>query len=65
VVKQLFHNDPVKVVMLGGNRAVDLPPMTELYLGPCRSHRSDWAALGAQNLARAYGDDEPNTLRQS
>ncbi len=20
---------------------------------------SDWAALGAQNLARAYGDDEP------
>lgn len=21
--------------------------------------RSEWAALGAQNLARAYGDDEP------
>jgi len=23
------------------------------------AERSEWAALGAQSLARAYGDDEP------
>lgn len=27
--------------------------------GPLTRERAEWAALGAQSLARAYGDDEP------
>lgn len=33
-------------------------PLMVTVIAPDEEH-SDWAALGAQNLARAYGDDEP------
>ncbi len=33
-------------------------PLVVTVLAP-NSEKSEWAALGAQNLARAYGDDEP------
>jgi hypothetical protein len=27
--------------------------------GPLEQERAEWSALGVQNLARAYGDEEP------
>lgn len=39
-------------------------PLSVTVLAPVSEHdpereRASWAALSAQNLARAYGDDEP------
>ena len=39
-------------------------PLSVTVLAPVTEHdrereRASWAALSAQNLARAYGDDEP------
>ncbi len=43
-------NAPLEVTVLA-------PEGSELERG--RTERVDWAAVGAQGLARAYGDDEP------
>lgn len=38
--------------------ATDTPLMVTVVAPD--AERSDWAALGVQGLARAYGDDEPD-----
>ncbi len=57
------HYDGEHIVL---DEPFDLPPNTPLavtVLSPgapgLDGERSEWAALGAQSLARAYGSDEP------
>ena len=53
------HYDGERIVL---DEPFQLPANTLLMvtvLAP-DEERSEWAALGAQSLARAYGDDEPD-----
>ena len=57
------HYDGQHIVL---DEPFDLPPNAPLAVtvlsSPTPEHdteRAEWAALGAQSLARAYGDDEP------
>ena len=52
------HYDGQRIVL---DEPFELPanaPLMVTVFGP-DTERSEWAALGARSLARAYGDDEP------
>ena len=52
------HYDGEHIVL---DEPFDLPANASLMITVIApdDERADWAALSAQNLARAYGDDEP------
>ena len=52
------HYDGERIVL---DEPFELPANTPLMITVIApdDERFEWAALGAQNLARAYGDDEP------
>ena len=52
------HYDGKHIVLDEPYELPENAPLVVTFIAPDHE-RSEWAALGAQNLARAYGDDEP------
>ena len=53
------HFDGQQIVLDAPYELQPNTPLTVTVLSEDDQEREDWARFGLQNLARAYGDDEP------